>query len=365
MQPTIDYVKASDGAANASLMTVTNVRSPSATTVQVNTVANLPPKFYGSMGTPHTFTDPITSETITVISEATAVDFAGHVDGSNIEIDEIAAGYTDNGSEVGDIVIIRPVTSWANLVAEFLTPTGSVVPFAGASAPNHWLMCDGAAVSRTDYSRLFDLIGTTYGDGDGSSTFNVPDLRSRVAIGAGQGVFTLDFASTDVNVATDEITVPDNTSLQTGAKLQLTTTGALPTGLALATDYYVIRVSNTVIKLASSLSNAVNGTVINITAQGSGTNTATVSYTNHSLGAVGGEETHALTESELASHDHGKLPNGYSGGTVANPGQYLGIQWRDPAGTGVTGGPSTNKAGGNSAHNNLPPFLGLNHIIKT
>ena len=115
------YIPASDGAANASLMTVTNVRSPLATTIQVNTVANAPTKFYASMGTPNTYTDPVTGETITIISEATAVDFAGTIDGSNVEIVEIAPGYTDNGSEVGDIIVIRPVTEWANNVFNVLS----------------------------------------------------------------------------------------------------------------------------------------------------------------------------------------------------------------------------------------------------
>ena len=115
------YIPGSDGAANASLMTVTNVRSAGATTIQVNTVANAPTKFYASMGTPNTFTDPVTGETITVISEATAVDFAGIIDGSNVEIVEIAPGYTDGGSEVGDIIIIRPVTEWANNLFNLLS----------------------------------------------------------------------------------------------------------------------------------------------------------------------------------------------------------------------------------------------------
>lgn len=127
------YIPGSDGAANASLMTVTDVRSPGATTIQVNTVANAPVKFYASMGTPNTYTDPITGETITVISEATAVDFAGTIDGSNVEIVEIAPGYTDNGSEVGDIVIIRPVTEWANnifnLLSQSLDDDGTIKKF--------------------------------------------------------------------------------------------------------------------------------------------------------------------------------------------------------------------------------------------
>jgi microcystin-dependent protein len=57
----------------------------------------------------------------------------------------------------------------------------------GASPPTGWLICDGAAVSRTTYSNLFTAIGTTWGIGDNSTTFNVPDLRGRTAVGAGTG----------------------------------------------------------------------------------------------------------------------------------------------------------------------------------
>jgi microcystin-dependent protein len=68
-----------------------------------------------------------------------------------------------------------------------LAPTGSVVDFAGASAPTGWLLCDGSAVSRTTYSALFAVIGSTYGTGDGSTTFNLPDARGRVTVGTGLG----------------------------------------------------------------------------------------------------------------------------------------------------------------------------------
>lgn len=61
--------------------------------------------------------------------------------------------------------------------------SGAVLPFAGANAPTGWLMCDGSAVSRTAFAELFASIGTTYGTGDGSTTFNLPDLRGRVAAG--------------------------------------------------------------------------------------------------------------------------------------------------------------------------------------
>lgn len=64
---------------------------------------------------------------------------------------------------------------------------GTVLPFAGSKAPNdEWLLCDGSAVSRVGYATLFKVIGETYGSGDGSTTFNLPDLRGRVAIGSGQ-----------------------------------------------------------------------------------------------------------------------------------------------------------------------------------
>lgn len=64
-------------------------------------------------------------------------------------------------------------------------PIGSVKMYAGSSAPSKWLFCRGQAVSRTTYARLFAIIGTTYGAGDGSTTFNVPDFRDRMPIGAG------------------------------------------------------------------------------------------------------------------------------------------------------------------------------------
>lgn len=67
-----------------------------------------------------------------------------------------------------------------------MEPAGIVMPFAGSTAPQGYLLCDGSAVSRTDYSDLFTAIGTTYGAGDGETTFNVPDLSGRVVLGVSQ-----------------------------------------------------------------------------------------------------------------------------------------------------------------------------------
>ncbi len=64
-------------------------------------------------------------------------------------------------------------------------PIGSYIPFGGTVIPTGWLLCNGQAVSRTDYADLFAVIGTAYGSGDGSTTFNIPDLRESVPKGAG------------------------------------------------------------------------------------------------------------------------------------------------------------------------------------
>jgi microcystin-dependent protein len=65
--------------------------------------------------------------------------------------------------------------------------TGLIVAAAGNTVPAGWLRCDGTAVSRTIYADLFAEINTVYGAGDGSTTFNVPDMRGRSAVGAGTG----------------------------------------------------------------------------------------------------------------------------------------------------------------------------------
>lgn len=69
-------------------------------------------------------------------------------------------------------------------------PAGMVMHFAGAAAPSGWLVCDGSAVSRAYYADLFSAIGTVYGAGDGSTTFNLPDLRGEFLRGldSGRGV---------------------------------------------------------------------------------------------------------------------------------------------------------------------------------
>lgn len=226
--------------------------------------------------------------------------------------------------------------------------TGLILMWAGAAAPTGWLICDGSAISRTTYEDLFAILGTTYGAGDGSTTFNLPDFRSSMPLGKGQKTRTMVFdAAAAVDPATDQITVTSNDWLHTGQPVALTGAG-LPTGLS-ATTYYVIRVSATVIKLATSVDNANQGTAVDITLDGTGNATLTQVLTDRALGAVGGTETqttvprhHHTTNAELETSGSGS--GGTSGGETP-------VATIDPT--------------GENSPNNMPPYVVVNYIIKT
>lgn len=81
----------------------------------------------------------------------------------------------------GNLELVAGGTNFAE------SPIGSIIPFGGTSevVPSGWFLCDGRAISRTEYSVLFDIIGTNFGEGDGSTTFNIPDLRGEFLRGAG------------------------------------------------------------------------------------------------------------------------------------------------------------------------------------
>lgn len=75
---------------------------------------------------------------------------------------------------------------------------GMMIDYASTSAPSGWLICNGAAVSRTTYANLFAAIGTTWGSGDGATTFNLPNLSRRVTLGSGGSATSPAFAGTTV-----------------------------------------------------------------------------------------------------------------------------------------------------------------------
>ena len=98
------------------------------------------------------------------------------------------------GTLKGDVLGVTPPngdnskklanTEFIQALASILVPTGCVQAFAGSTTPQGWLLCDGSAVSRTTYAALFAVIGTTYGAGNGSTTFNLPNLVDKFVQGS-------------------------------------------------------------------------------------------------------------------------------------------------------------------------------------
>ena len=300
------------------------------------------------------------------------VDYLGNSSNKNIIIDFISAGqklesaddnfvFEDNYSHF-EFTWNGATRGWSitpiGMVSANSTDVGIIQMYGGSIAPSGWMFCNGNAISRTTYAKLFSVIGTTYGNGDGSTSFGLPDMRSRMPIGAGQSTFVLTFVNTAVTIVTDTIVVTSNDSLYTGTAVVLTTSGTAPGGLTASSTYYVIRVSATSIKLASSLANAVAGTQINLTSQGTGTHNLTVTYNNRALGAVGGREVAALTIAEIPAHNH-TYDDTYS------------VQWSSEAfGTPLSSTDEINRietsssTGGSQAHSIMNPFLVVNYIIK-
>lgn len=231
--------------------------------------------------------------------------------------------------------------------------SGLITMWPASSIPSGWFECDGQAISRSTYSTLFGIIGTTYGAGNGTTTFNVPNLQGRFPLGyAGSAqtkVFTFD-AATDVDPSTDIITVTSNKTLYNGLKVTLAG-ASLPTGLS-AGDYYVIRISATQIKLAANIKEASARNAINITADGSGSATLTVTFTAHALAQMEGSEVDAT----VAAHNHTSpdvAETGGSGSGGTSGGNETTIRIND---TGETD---------NDFLNNMPPYTVVKFIIKT
>lgn len=191
------------------------------------------------------------------------------------------------------------IADLANTVAPAITsggaPLGAMAmwPLNTNPSDTDWKLCDGSAISRTTYATLFALVSTTWGAGDGSTTFNLPDFRGRVPLGGN-------------NV---------------------------------------------------SLPNAKNAT-----------------YATRLLAATGGEETHVLTTSELPSHTHTLTDPGHAHASASGSFQTstagpdagtVGTNYRIEANTAsATTGVTIANTGSGAAHENLPPFLVMNFIMK-
>ena len=239
-------------------------------------------------------------------------------------------------------------------------PVGGLMMYAGASAPAGWLFCDGSAVARTGtYANLFAALSTTYGAGDGSTTFNLPDMRSRLPVGVGTGTKTFTFASRASNVITATGMVNSvNNEIQTGQAIVYTAASPM-TGLVTATTYYLIRIAYNQFSLATSVANAIAGTAISLSSDGSGSQTFLLTFSARALADTGGEETHGLVTAEIPAHSH--VENFYTTGSNTAPAQQAGSATATPSNSKL---PPTDTTGGSGLHNVMSPFLAVNYIIK-
>ena len=134
-----------------------------------------------------TMTGPLKAASGT--ANAPGITFASDPDSGLYRIGSNNVGVAVNGAKVIDVATtgatvtgdMNATTVKQNSFA--LLPVGITFPYAGTSAPSGYLFCSGQAVSRTTYAALFAVTSTTYGVGDGSTTFNLPDLRGRVVAG--------------------------------------------------------------------------------------------------------------------------------------------------------------------------------------
>lgn len=113
----------------------------------------------------------------------------GHPSSSRIKTPATTTEGSGNGSvQENRRKIENSVVREENLFPpEMLMPVGVVLPYVSSSAPNGWLNCEGQELYRGDYPALFAVIGTTYGAGNGTTTFRIPNLSGRVVVGQGSG----------------------------------------------------------------------------------------------------------------------------------------------------------------------------------
>ena len=255
----------------------------------------------------------------------------------------------------------------ANKVLDFiLNSAGIVFDYAGNTAPTGFLMCYGQAVSRTTYAALFAAIGTAYGAGDGSTTFNVPDCRGRVTAGGdamgGTAAGRLNVNTTGTTTAGSAVvtSIPSTVGLSVGMSAYGTT---LPASITIA-----------------SIDSATQVTL----STGSGVTAGTATALRFgvvdgaTLGAAGGVQTHSLATSQMPAHTHANTLTdpGHTHSSNANSANSSsstgGGGFSLPATSGATINSATTgisitnvSAGGGNAHPNVQPTLVLNKIIKT
>jgi len=141
---------------------------------------------------------------------------------------------------------------------EVSLPIGTLIAYSGVNNPAGWLECDGSAVSRTTYSELFQVIGTTYGEGDGETTFNLPDYRNRFIQGSLEAGTEKDAGLPDI---TGTINGLKTVLAKDGTANASTATGAFTKSITAEGEKYssTLAQANVNFSFSASSSNAIYG----------------------------------------------------------------------------------------------------------
>ena len=154
------------------------------------------------------------------------INSAANIQSDKLNLTAIAQSVANTGTltNTGNVTVTGTLTVSSTLsvngVENAHVPSGVIMAWTTDTAPTGWLLCDGSAVSRITYADLFAVISTVYGTGDGSTTFNVPDLRGRFILGQD------DMGGSSANRVTD--TDADTLGNADGTETKTLTTTELP-----------------------------------------------------------------------------------------------------------------------------------------
>ncbi len=228
------------------------------------------------------------------------------------------------------------------------TPVGVISQFAGETAPNGYLLCQGQAVSRTAYASLFNVISTKYGAGDGSTTFNIPDLRGRVPVGK-------DDRDTDFKTLGN----------MGGEKAHTLTVQEIPAHNHSAT--LTINSGGAHTHSASSNSTGAHTHSVSGSAASAGGHTHTYGYGKAAYAGGTGNTVPVLDsygKGDTNTNSAGAHTHSVSGTAASNGAHSHTITVNSGGAHTHTGTVSIGSTGGGQAHNNMQPYIVLNYIIK-